>query len=355
MVRILFTASNSLRGYGGGEKWSIKVMNQLVDMGHDVTAHYLTYLPDGLERLPLNQLLPKLKFKYREFPHKRSNFSPLHMAERMDYSGYDVIYTYTTFYLFLKQFLKWSENSGARRIFGLHNPVIAQGAKLNLLEQRTLKLIPKFDIIHLLDESQTSLFPGYESKIRVLSNSFIGDLPHINKETGNGTFTVLFVGRHETNKGFDILKDVAQNIPADIRLVILGSGSRSHELDGLDKPNVVVEGFVPEEKMSQLMETSHVLLFPSVSEASSAVPMEALAYGLPVIYRNIPSNRVLKDAPGCTIADNMNDILNQIILLMKKYRDDPGEYYQMKLKLQMYSKKGGDYVENFLNRILLGT
>lgn len=354
MANILFTASNSLRGYGGGEKWSIKVLNGLVEKGHDVTALYLSYLPGGIERMPMEELLPKLKFKYREFPYKRSKLSPLHMAEKIDYSGYDVIYTYTTFYLFLKQFLAWSQGSGAKRVFGLHNPVIAQGAKLNMLERKTVGLIPQFDTIHLLDASQTSLFSSHKEKIRVLPNSYIGELPEIRKMNAKSPFTILFVGRHETNKGFDLLMEVASGIPENIQLVILGSGSRSVELNNISKPNVAVEGFVSEERMNELMETSHVLLFPSVSEASSAVPMEALAFGLPIIYRDIPSNKVLAEAPGCKLAKSSREIMDYLETLKVKYESNPEEYEKMRKDLQKFSQKEGDYVDNFLNRVLLG-
>lgn len=353
MVNILFTASNSLRSYGGGEKWAIKVMNSLVERGHVVTAKYLSYLPGGIERLPEKDLTPKLKFTYYEYPFKRGKFSPLHMAQKMEYSGYDVIYTYTTFYLFLKQLLSWSENSGAKRVFGLHNPVISRGTNLNFLERKTVKLIPRFETIHLLDESQISLFSDYKEKIRVLSNSYIGELPIIKNLNKVGPFTILFIGRHETEKGFDMLKEVASKIPDRMNLVILGSGSRSGELKEIERPNVIIEGFVSEERMNELMRNSQVLFFPSVSEASSAVPMEALAFGLPVIYRNIPSNRILKSATGCKIAETPEKVLESMLELERVFAESPDNYLEMKIRLQTLSKMNGDYVENFLSKVLL--
>ena len=81
--------------------------------------------------------------------------------------------------------------------------------------------------------------------------------------------------------------------------------------------------------------------------------MEALAFGLPVIYRNIPSNRILKSATGCKIAETPEKVLESMLELERVFAESPDNYLEMKIRLQTLSKMNGDYVENFLSKVLL--
>ncbi len=352
-MKVLFTTTNSLRGYGGGEKWGIKVMNGLVDHGFDVEALYLSYIPHNIERVSMNELLSKFKFKYSEIGYSRGRMVPLHMTERVDYDGYDIIYTSATFYWFLRQFESWSRRSGAKRVFGLHNPVLRKGARLNVLEKLSSKLIPRFDVIHLLDDSQASLFAGYEKKIRMLPYWFIGEPPRLASSNLFDRFTVLFVGRHETSKGFDALVEVARAIPEYMDLVIVGSGSRSNELKQIQRGNVHILGFVEDEELSNYMLRSQALLFPSYSEASSAIPIDALAFGLPVIYRGIPSNWVLQSIGDCKLAESPQEFLSGIGALYESWKKDPDRYFESRKNLQDRIREGGDYIQKFIDKVLL--
>lgn len=103
--------------------------------------------------------------------------------------------------------------------------------------------------------------------------------------------TLLYVGRLTKRKHpldlLTALKDVIKTHPG-AHLHIVGHGPKEDELrekaHALDiEKNITIHGFVSEDKLKELYETSAIFVHPSHSEGFSHTRLEAMSAGLPVI------------------------------------------------------------------------
>jgi len=86
-------------------------------------------------------------------------------------------------------------------------------------------------------------------------------------------------------KGYDVLADALQYLPADIELHIAGQGTDSKPMQELfaGKPNVHLHGHLDKAGVRDLLWKSNALVLPSRSESQSLVILEALATGIPAV------------------------------------------------------------------------
>ena len=80
----------------------------------------------------------------------------------------------------------------------------------------------------------------------------------------------------------------------------------------VDIGNVRLVGVLDSRELGALMRTNHALLQPARNEPCSNVIVEALASGLPVIYRDSGGNRELAGDYGVDIADSLSDTLDTL-------------------------------------------
>ena len=93
----------------------------------------------------------------------------------------------------------------------------------------------------------------------------------------------LAVGTIEPRKGYDLLVDVAQQLP-ELPLVIAGRvGPRSKALADQLGPTCTLLGGVTDEELLALYRAAEVLLAPSLYEGFGLTPLEALACGTPAV------------------------------------------------------------------------
>jgi len=101
------------------------------------------------------------------------------------------------------------------------------------------------------------------------------DLEHVNSKQ------ILFVGRLEKDKGFDIFCEIAKNNP-DLEFVCAGVGSLSRLAKNIS--NLKLLGFVEHQKLADLYKSSALLLLPSTTQDPfGLVVCESLSYGCPVM------------------------------------------------------------------------
>ncbi len=348
-MKILFNTVNSLRYYGGAEKWAISTINGLTEHGHSVEAVYLSFVPNGIERVSDEYIRSVLRSPYNEVRFRRGKFTPLQMDDPPNYDKYDVVYTMAGYYGFLKQII---EHASIKKIFGLHDPAL-QNPKLNRLQRMIIdKLVPKFDVVHLQDQSQKNIFKNVDNRFRVLQTWYYGPYPDLKTSHSFDRFTIVFAGRHETDKGFDTLMQIAKKIPDNVDLIILGTGTRTEELQNLNN-NVKNLGFVSDFELSDILKKSHVMLYPSYSESTTSMTLnDGLINGLPILFRPIPQNTDLLNYPECKKCEKTEDFLDSIINLRDKWESDPNEYLELRISLQNRLKNKGDYVQAFIDTIL---
>ena len=109
---------------------------------------------------------------------------------------------------------------------------------------------------------------------------------------------VLYVGRLERYKNVDRLIACVPYLPADCRLIIVGSGPHKHELlqqigrlSRSDRGRVQITGGIADEELLRWYKTCKVCVNLSGSEAFGITLLEALAAGKPVLANDIPAFR----------------------------------------------------------------
>ena len=74
-------------------------------------------------------------------------------------------------------------------------------------------------------------------------------------------------------------------------------------------------------ELGSLMRTNHALLQPARNEACSNVIVEAMASGLPVIFRDSGANRELAGEYGVALSDNLSDTLSALRAVYGELRE----------------------------------
>ncbi|MEM3846592.1 MAG: glycosyltransferase, partial [Candidatus Parvarchaeota archaeon] len=115
---------------------------------------------------------------------------------------------------------------------------------------------------------------------------------------------------------------------------------------GKRNSNVQFLGFVDEEKLSELLSRSHLLLFPSMMENASMVKAEALRYGLPVVYRKTPFNSDLERNEYCQGAVTDDEFLKAINQFYLSFKKDPSDYYRRMEKISETVPSFSKYIES---------
>jgi glycosyltransferase involved in cell wall biosynthesis len=110
--------------------------------------------------------------------------------------------------------------------------------------------------------------------------------------------TLLFVGRHITDKRVELLPEAVAELRRaghDVRAVVTGEGAtrpavqaRAVELGVEDA--CTFPGFVPQEELDELLASASCLVNPSVREGYGLVVVEAAAAGTPSVVVDAPDN-----------------------------------------------------------------
>lgn len=111
-----------------------------------------------------------------------------------------------------------------------------------------------------------------------------------------GVFKLLFVGRIDYQKGFDILIDVVNSINKDelrykIELTVVGDSVndvRDKYNVSNENLNIAYKGWLNQEKIEKHYLESDFVILPSRWEGFAMVPLESMSYGTPVIVSDIP-------------------------------------------------------------------
>lgn len=98
---------------------------------------------------------------------------------------------------------------------------------------------------------------------------------------------VLYVGRLSKEKGVHVLVEAWREIP-DFQLIIAGDGPERAALENMAMPNVHFLGHCNRAQVTELMQSSRLLVMPSLCYEGCPLSMlEAMAESLPVVASNI--------------------------------------------------------------------
>ncbi len=129
-------------------------------------------------------------------------------------------------------------------------------------------------------------------------------------DADNDTLKVLWVGKFDYRKRLDLaLKAVAAANNRRIRLFVCGTGTNrqvEEYQDLADDLNISGQvnwlGNVPHDRIDNLMRSSDLFLFTSISDATSTVVLEAVSAGLPILsFNTCGFGSIVKDFAGTAI------------------------------------------------------
>lgn len=157
---------------------------------------------------------------------------------------------------------------------------------------------------------------------QVITNSI--NLNLFQNQKKQKTINYLFVGTYDYyGKGFDILESISEN---DSTVSCITNSNPGEKLQWIKN--------ISNEKMPEIYNKTHILVFPSRFEGLGLAPLEAMACGVPVVISDVGLGDELKNKIPEFVSDNFN-----------------GQSYLKKIKkinsnYQYYSNLARDYVEN---------
>ena len=131
---------------------------------------------------------------------------------------------------------------------------------------------------------------------------------------------VIFVGRLSKEKGILNLLAVAEKLPQDIHLLILGSGPEEDKVREFtkSKSNIHFLGYQSKERTIPLIRGSDVLVQPSLIEGISSTLLEAMACKTSIIATKIGGNKEVLEhnKSGILVDPDSNQMLSEILDLV---------------------------------------
>lgn len=149
----------------------------------------------------------------------------------------------------------------------------------------------------------------------------------------NPVFTLGYVGRISPGKGWDTLVEACERLQRPYRLIMVGDGLESPQLDALlSKKNIPVERLPlqPQENLPEIYSRLDAFVFPTrrAGESLGLVGLEAMACGVPVICSDFaaPADYVKSGVNGFRFrVGDPEDLAQKICLCMAADRKVLGE------------------------------
>lgn len=134
----------------------------------------------------------------------------------------------------------------------------------------------------------------------------------------SGKTVIGFIGRHNSIKGYDLLKKAAEKVLA-IRddVVFLIGGSQGNEFQPLDNPRWIEAGWV---NPADLLQALDLFVLPNRQTYYDLVLLEVLSMGVPVVATATGGNiSVKRDAPDMILCDvNADSMADAIVAFLSK-------------------------------------
>lgn len=160
-----------------------------------------------------------------------------------------------------------------------------------------------------------------EQKIKILpliAPNIIDNEFNENKKI-NKKIKILFVGNISFAKGFPYFAEAQKILKDDNRFEFYAIGDIHIPKNIIKKNewNINFTGRLNQEELAEFYKSSHILVFPTLSEGFGQVQLEAMAYGLPVIASNKCGDVVIDGVNGkiiesCSCDQIVDSILNLV-------------------------------------------
>lgn len=206
----------------------------------------------------------------------------------------DIVHLHSSFAGAMLRPLLKARRSRPRIVYCPHG--WAFGMETAPAKQRTYALVERqlarmTDLIHVVSQSEFDLAARFglpRGRMRVLANG-IAPAPISRACAGEGPLRIAFIGRHDRQKGLDILLDVlARFALPNVHFDIIGDSIVSGEAQRArpDVSNATFHGWLPRAETMRILDQADALVMPSRWDAAPIVAIEAMRAGVPVIGSN---------------------------------------------------------------------
>jgi glycosyltransferase involved in cell wall biosynthesis len=331
--RVALCSHFAIEHFRGGEKWVAEVANRLAQDDIDVDVYSLPYAPDDERRVDAREVLDD-SIGYTE-------------GWRHDVSGYDTVYQLYT--PGMKLF--FGDGAGTRTIAGIHSwafitdrlfeshyGAVPTVAKLcyRIAGRHELR---RYDAVHTV----TPVFDSPHPETTHVPNFVDTERYHPDRADLDDEFTVLFTAAHIPEKGWDVVQQLADRLPSEVRLAATGAS---------DHPRIDAVGFLDEGELADAYSAAHLVLQPTRVDTDSMVINEALASGTPVISSPLPTHTRWDEA--AMHVNSPEDIVDRIADVREEFRVDPERYAaRCDLARQHGLNRDTELVYRRLRRLLL--
>jgi glycosyltransferase involved in cell wall biosynthesis len=182
--------------------------------------------------------------------------------------------------------------SGAERIVTTeHLPMVESFTKARLARRFNLRYVDRFITVSEDNREHMIRTHGVQGdKIRVVYNGIPDPGPaEENTPIPGGAVELLAAGSLEERKGFSVMISAMEMLPEKVRLTVAGEGPMRGELAAaaarIGGGRIRLAGRV--EDIKPLLRQAHILVVPSLVEATPYVILEAMAAGRPVVASDI--------------------------------------------------------------------
>ena len=170
----------------------------------------------------------------------------------------------------------------------------------------------KQDLVNHFRVDEGSISVLYEwidiSKIKILKLS--------ERRINSKSVYLIHVGNDQPNKKVDLVYRVMMRLPSSYKLIRVGSNSMRN-LRFLKRNNLLervqlYQG-ISKDKLEDLYNSANIFLYPSTYEGFGRPLLEAMAHGLPVVYRNSSSLPEVAGNAGIAFDDDNEDLIAEMI------------------------------------------
>ncbi|AKL35451.1 hypothetical protein AB185_16770 [Klebsiella oxytoca] len=212
---------------------------------------------------------------------------------------YSTIHIHSSFAGVIVRFLFWLNILNRKKYFVIFTPhCFSFIMDSSAFKKKIYTFIERFlskqsDVITTnsnFEYEQAVLHGISKNKLQVIYNGVVFDniVEHSN-HSNDGVINVLFVGRFDKQKGYDLLTAIIQGLDKNKFIFNLVGDSVHDEVDMLEADNVFYHGWKKKDELRSFFIENDFLIMPSRWESFGLVAVEAQMNGLPVLANNTSS------------------------------------------------------------------
>ncbi|GHV28891.1 glycosyl transferase [Spirochaetia bacterium] len=165
--------------------------------------------------------------------------------------------------------------------------------------RRAARLSEKLFTVSQFSKSRIEHFLGTKTPVTVAYNGVQAYILFGNTSTIKKQYHIFFIGNIKKHKGLGVLLEAflqARNEGLNYKLIIVGSKDNFRSMDSeilkrfghVDSSIVEFTGFIPNEKLKELLSEAALLVQPSLYEGFGYPPLEAMTLGTKALISDIP-------------------------------------------------------------------